>query len=54
VGCGLKCKPAGEVVDLIIERDEGEDLFCHSQEEKEVKRVEKSGSQSYSVRRRSV
>lgn len=30
-GKGIGCAPVGEVLDLIVEKDEGEDLFVHDQ-----------------------
>lgn len=58
-GKGIGCAPVGEVLDLIVEKEEGEDLFVKDkgtalllkmdQEEKLIKSTKKSGKKYYLI-----
>ena len=58
-GKGIGCAPVGEVLDLIVEKDEGEDLFVkdkgtalllrRDQEEKLIKSTNKTGKKYYLI-----
>lgn len=57
-GKGIGCAPVGEVLDLIVEQDEGEDVFIQDQgtalqlrreQEDKLARISKSGKKYYLV-----
>ncbi len=58
-GKGIGCAPVGEVLDLIVEKEEGEDLFVKDkgtalllkmdQEEKLIKSTKKAGKKYYLI-----
>lgn len=58
-GKGIGCAPVGEVLDLIVEKEEGEDLFVkdkgtalllkQAQEHKLVKATSKNGKKYYLI-----